>query len=107
LQFKGLYNMPIRVTTVSTRPNTNVAFWSFDAETRAHLKAEFKDTGKLLSKTTETSADGLTRTVVRTFANKAALDEYKADPARAGAVESRDAYNTSNGTTTTTTVVTV
>jgi hypothetical protein len=60
-----------------------------------------------LSKTAETSTDGLTRTVVRTFANKAALDEFKADPARAAAVESRDAYNTANGTTTATTVVTV
>lgn len=99
--------MPIQVTTVSIRPTTTVEFWGFDNATRAHLKAEFKDTGKLLSKTVTDSEDGLTRTVVRTFANQAALDAFKADSVRIAAVASRDAYNTANNTTTTTTTVIV
>lgn len=99
--------MAIRVTSVTERPNTNVEFWSFDAAARAHLKTTFKDTGKILSRTSTTSENGLVKTVVRTFVDRAAFDEFKNDPVRIAAVASRDAYNTANGITSSSSIITV
>ena len=107
MQFKGLYNMPVTVTTVSTRPNADVAFWIFDEATRAHLTAEFRDTGKLLSKEDSLSADGLTKTVVRTFTDPAALDAYRIDALRTAAGEAQRTYNTSHGHVATATIAVV
>jgi hypothetical protein len=107
LQFKGLYNMPVTVTTVSTRPNSTVEFWTFNEETRAHLTAEFRDTGKLTSRTDSISEDSLTKTVVRTFADPAALDAYRIDALRTAASESQREYNTLHGHTTTATIAVV
>ena len=97
----------VTVTTVSTRPNADVAFWTFDEATRAHLTAEFRDTGKLLSRADDLSADGLTKTVVRTFADPAALDAYRIDASRTAASESQRAYNTLHGHVTTATIAVV
>lgn len=89
--------MSIRVTSVSVRPNTNVEFWSFSAEDTAQLQTAF--TGKLLSKTSTLSEDGLSRTVVRTFATPEDYAEFKANPVRTAGAATRNAYNEANGIT--------
>lgn len=99
--------MAIRVTSVSVRPNATVAFWKFDQATKDHLKAEFADTGKLVEKSTDLNETGLVKTVVRTFVNQAAWDEFKADSMRITAMASRDAYNAANGISLTNAVETV
>jgi len=91
--------MSIRVTSVSVRPNTNVDFWNYSAEDATHLQNTFVSTGKLVSKTSTLSNDGLTRTVVRTFATPEDFAEFKLDSVRTAGASARDAYNTANGIT--------
>mgnify|MGYP000219967844 CR=1 FL=1 len=69
-------------TTIElTRATTDIAWPAeFDAETKAYIKATFKDTGKLVGAPVATeSADGLTKTVVRSFVDAAAFAEWQAD----------------------------
>jgi hypothetical protein len=68
-------------TTIElTRANTDIAWPAeFDAETKAYIKATFKDTGKLLGATTTEGANGLAKTVVRSFVDEAAFAEWQAD----------------------------
>ena len=98
-------NMPITVTTVQTRPNTSVNFWTFNEATQAHLKAVFRDTGKVIDRTVELSHGDLVQTITRVYTDQTAFGQWKADPVRIAQVAGRDAYNTANGTTTTVIVV--
>lgn len=97
--------MPITVTTVQTRPDTTAPFWGFNQATSEYLQNTFRATGKVLDSSLTDSEDGLTRTIVRTFVNKPAFDEWKADPVRLEALTGRGAYETTYQHTRTDTIV--
>ena len=99
LQFKGLYNMGIKVTAVFTRSDTNVPFWTPSSEEYLHLIEDLSDTGKIFDATTITSADGLTKTICRTFIDQDARIAFRADLATKAAMVERDAYGTANNIT--------
>lgn len=68
-----------------TRPDTSVSF--FDAQTSPLITQEFKQylwttymsTGKLISTTNDTSADGLVLTTTVLWDSEASLDQFNVD----------------------------
>jgi hypothetical protein len=79
-------------TTELTRTSADVAWPAdFNAETKAYIKATFRDTGKLTGTEITESINGLTKTIVRTFVNEAAFAEWQADAELTTARESRRA----------------
>jgi hypothetical protein len=91
--------MGIKVTAVFTRPDTNVPFWKPSIEEYVRLIEEFGDAGKIVEETAMLGADGLTRTVVRTFVDQAARNEFRAAPVFIDAMAERNAYGTANNIT--------
>lgn len=78
------------VTTTLTRPNTSVAFPSnFDAATASYVETAYKATGKLISITSKTSEDRLSKTIVKTFVDSVAHAEWTNDATLAASNEQR------------------
>lgn len=92
-----------RVTRTHSRPSTNVEFWSEDhplvsAEIKEYRHQNYTLTGKFVSRTISLSQDGLNRTVVATWQNKEALDEFLNDPRIVAEFENPgQQYMTENG----------
>jgi hypothetical protein len=87
----------IRRTKTWTRPNTSVKFHKSDSEFSAYIKETYIDTGKRLSKDKILSEDKLTLTLVTTWVDQAAHDEFVNDARVHADVVSRKSYNTANG----------
>lgn len=97
--------MPITVTTVQTRPDTTARFWEFNNATSEYLQNTFRATGKVLDSSVVESANGLTRTIVRTFADKPAFVQWKEDSVRLEATTGRGEYETTHQHTRVDTIV--
>ena len=87
--------MPLRLTGVNVRLNTDVAWWAPTTEQKNYIKTNYEDTGKR----TEVSANGesgLTKTKVVTFADTTAKSQWDADSTIDDFVEERRTYNFAN-----------
>lgn len=72
--------MAIRVTRTFTRPNTEVPFYLTTPEWRAYSKANYATTGIRTEARTHESPNGLVRTIITVWTNRAAFDAFMADP---------------------------
>jgi hypothetical protein len=94
-----------KLTTVQTRPSTNVEFWTRDnpavtAEYLAYNRDTYILTGKMLNADTTVSEDGLTMTTSLIWASEADSDAWREDlVVREGFLSHMKAYQTSNGIT--------
>ena len=92
----------ITKTTIFTRPNDQVPFpGNGSQELREYIGTAYTGCSptKLLSKTQSVSIDNLQLTVVLTFSDQAAADQYTNDPLRASFIADRAAYASANGIT--------
>ena len=92
----------IVVTRVDVRPSTSVAFHAW-LGVISHISQNF--TGKVLSRSTEVSTDLLSMTHTMIFADQSAKTAWETDPAVASKAAERQAYNSANGITETSSTV--
>jgi len=92
--------MAIRTTLRFVRPSTDVA-WNepiINNETlRNYWTTTYRDSGKITEWSKSDSEDGLTRTMLTTFADSAARIEYQKDGTIQAMMNTRDQYNIDNG----------
>jgi hypothetical protein len=69
------------VTSTFVRPSVNIPFVPANHPSFVdNRENNYIQTGKILSRTVEDSADGLTRTIVTTWKTRAGFDEFRNDP---------------------------
>jgi hypothetical protein len=91
----------IKVTKLTTRPNTNV-LWHFeagifDAGFYDHLQQTYKQTGKQISAANTFSEDGLQLTWTSFWNTQADYDEFQADPVLTTYWNLKQAYYDAHG----------
>ena len=97
--------MKIEYTDIQVRPSLDVSFHTPNETILEEKKLANKvhsDSGNLLYVISTLSDDNLTKTRRRGFKEQAALDAWLADPDVTNNWDNRDAYNTANGITMTT-----
>lgn len=99
--------MPVQVTTNTTRADISVPFWNWKEADVAYIKTNYIDTGKMTAPVVILSENQHAKSVIRTFASPAVLDEYQAESIWLAATEEQRAYNRLNMQTTTSTVAVV
>jgi hypothetical protein len=89
--------MAVKYTLSRTRANSATLFWQPAQSYNDHRKANYIDTGKLL--TVENVLENNTRTITLTFLNQAGLDDWLSDPVRLSNKANHDSYNLANDIT--------
>lgn len=89
--------MKIKVTGVFTRPNLEVAWWSYSSQTGAVVSALIKSND--LEVWAVESKDGLTLNTVMLYHTQAAFDTFINDPTVMAERTARDEYYQSKGVT--------
>jgi quinol monooxygenase YgiN len=84
--------MPIKNTTIYTRPDTANEFWTFTDAEKLHIDSTYIGPGMLTPGVTQLSQDTLTRTRIVTWLDQASIDAYFADPIVAAAYKEREKY---------------
>lgn len=89
------------ITQRFQKPGPESAFYGVSESYRAHVKANYTDTGKLLS--TDVNFDDETKTliVVNRWTNQAAHEAFMQDPVVIQVRDERAAHNVENGITVT------
>jgi len=89
----------ITLHRISTRPTTDVPFYSMTPEFELHLKTTYDDTGKRLGVVVTESVDGLTQTRVGTWIDGDTLHGTLYDDACLAQLTEMHAYNAVNNIT--------
>ena len=89
------------VTSVRVRPNTGVAWYSTSDGFKSYVTTNFTDRGTRTSTSKSVSDDGLTQTIVTSYPNEAAYNDFKGDSAVGNAFNTRKTYYTDNNITNT------
>jgi len=88
--------MSIKATITKVRPNKDVEFFKLTDAQLAHISDVYEKTGKMTTNRT-ISTDGLTQTVVRSFANNDDWVAFRADPIVAAGRNSMFGFNQASG----------
>ena len=83
--------MPLRLTGVNVRLNTDVAWWAPTTEQKNYIKTNYEDTGKRTEKSA-TGHGGLTKTKIVEFTDEATKAAWDADSTIDAMVQERRAY---------------
>jgi len=88
-----------RATIIMQRPNTSVEYPLASEELNNYYQITYRNTGKLLEKTSHRSKDQLSIVAVMTFASQQDYEEFRADSIVRDAAAVRDQYLANNGFT--------
>ena len=87
------------VQRIFTRLDAAVLFYTPTAEFKAHAKATFVDTQKILSDTSSITEDKLKLVISTMWKDEASWNEYTSDPVVVTHITTRNAYNTEHNIT--------
>jgi hypothetical protein len=88
-----------RSTIIMQRPNTSVEYPLVSEELNNYHQITYRNTGKILAKTSHRSKDQLTLVTVITFASQEDYEEFRADSIVRDGATIRDQYLADNGFT--------
>ena len=92
----------IKITRTSTRPNTDIPFFSPEKSFNDYFVKTYVETGKVTRAETTLSEDGLTKTVVNLYSSEADMIEARDDAVVIdGYITKSVIYNNENGITST------
>ncbi len=83
-------------STISIRPNTDVPFWDYPAEVKAHIEENYVTPGLRLSVEKTFSDDQTIRTYTTTWKDKESYIAFLNDPIMLACRQEIEAYNNSN-----------
>ena len=69
--------MAIKMTLIADRPNTAVDWYEQDTDVKTYINTHFISTGKMVQDSPTISADGLTKTMVKTYPNNSDRIAYQ------------------------------
>ena len=88
--------MSYTTSTITVRPNTNVPFWDYPDEVKAHIETNYVIPGLRLSVNKTFSDDQTTRTYTTTWKDRASYTTFLNDPIMLSCRTEIEAYNHSN-----------